>query len=343
MGLAREAAAMPSDAAVQKLDDIAAITRLKSKTAIHAYLHKVANAYRRAGYGKFARELQKSEALFEAIAESSGSDSADELPSARHALRRLTFALNKNDFIAVPTRVGRRLPNYFLIAASFVLNSNRALQNLSAGKPATKGLKLARSTDWVTNLDGETVELSSHSRGTPVASANTYTGSTTINGGTLQVSASSFTMDSANTTTYSVSGVSFSGFTQIGSGTMTLYGLSTYNGVTTIPSGWLTDNTADGSALSKVLLEGGSLNIPSFSSALLAVPAEIAVPADITDSAFLTLSQDYTVDGIDFASGTQFFKVADDYAAPEGTTLLPAGPLTATPVATPTPTPSPTP
>lgn len=338
MGLTQEAAALPSDAAVQKLDDIAAITRMKSQAVIHAYLHKVASAYRRAGYGKFARELQKSEALFEAIAESNVSDSVDWLPSARHALRRLTFALNKNDFIAVPMQAGRRLPNYFLIAASFVLNSNRALQNLSAGKSATKGLKLARGTDWVTNLDGETVELSSQPRGTPVANANTYTDSIILSG-TLQSSGGD-TFDWGSATTYSIS---FVGIAKSGTGTLTLNGSSTYNGVTTISGGWLTDNTVDGLALFQVVLQGGSLSIPGFADALLAVPADVATPADITGSAFLTLKLPYTVNGIDFAAGTRFFKVADDYVAPDGTTLLPAGPFTATPIATPTPTPSPTP
>jgi autotransporter-associated beta strand protein len=325
--------------------------RMKSQAAVHAYLHKVANAYRRAGYGKFARELRKSEALFEAIAESDAAGASENLPAARRALRRLTFALNKNDFIAVPTQAGRRLPNYFLIAASFVLDSNRALQNLTAGKSATRGLKAAKGADWVTNLDGETVELSSSSRGTPVASANPYTGSATVDSGTLQMSESGFTSLGFTSSGFSFdmsgatagSGVSFVDFTKTGSGTLTLNYSSTYNGVTTISDGWLTDNTADGSALSQVLLQGGSLRISGFTSALLAVTPPIGTPSDITEDAFLTLSQDCTVDGIDFPSGTQFFKVADDYAAPEGTTLLPAGPLTATPVATPTPTPSPTP
>jgi hypothetical protein len=90
-------------------------------------------------------------------------------------------------------------------------------------------------------------------------------------------------------------------------------------------------------------LSSGELKFTSFTSALLAVPAEIAVPEDITDSAFLVLDAAYTVDGVDFAAGTQFFKVADDYVASDGTTLLSAGSLTATPVVTPTPTPSPTP
>jgi hypothetical protein len=92
----------------------------------------------------------------------------------------------------------------------------------------------------------------------------------------------------------------------------------------------------DGSALSKtLLLGGGSLSIPAFDSALLAVIPSANTPSDVVEDAFLELAKDYTVNGTDFPSGTQFFKVADDYVAPEGTILLPKGPLTATPITTP--------
>jgi hypothetical protein len=70
------------------------------------------------------------------------------------------------------------------------------------------------------------------------------------------------------------------------------------------------------SSAGSIHLNGGTLTAESFSSALLAVPAEITVPEDISDSAFLVLGAAYTVDGIDFPAGTQFFKAADEYTAP---------------------------
>jgi hypothetical protein len=117
------------------------------------------------------------------------------------------------------------------------------------------------------------------------------------------------------------------------SGTLTIYG------GTITQSGSL---LGDGSALPKTFfLGGGSLSIPGFDSALLAVIPPANTPSDIVGDAFLQLAKNYTVNGIDFPSGTQFFKVADDYVVSEGTVLLPRGALTATPVATPTPSPTP--
>jgi autotransporter-associated beta strand protein len=273
LGVISSTSAAPNDAAVQKLDNIASLARLKTDTSVHAYVHQVASAYRKAGYKKLAAELIRAEPLFQSIAQSE--DSSENLPAARRALGKLKVALKRSGFVVIPLSEGDRIPNYLSIAASFVANSSKALKNLAAGEPVGKGLNVKPDSDWVTNVDGKTVEFSSSS---------------------------------------SVSFEASGGMSKSGSGTLSLSGANIYTGT--------------------AIIESGSLRITSV-SALLAVPADVLVPADITDAPFLVFHAAYTVDGIDFPSGTQFFKVADDYVAPDGTTLLPAGPFTAMPIATP--------
>jgi len=298
LGAISSLSAAPSDTAVQKLANFPALQKLKAPGGARVYLRQVAAAYERAGYEAFARALRQSDALFGIIGDPDAA-TASVFAEARRELRELKKALAENDSIVVPDQIGDRVPNYPAVAAEFVANCERALKNLSAGKEITSGLKKKPIGAWVTRSGKDVVELSRGGTGTD---GGAY-GSVAISGGALPT----------EWEFHDAGGI-------------------TVCSVTTVTGGTLTDNTPDGSALSKVLLQGGSLSIPGFSSALLAMIPPATTPPDIVDCAFLTLSQDYTVNGSDFPAGTQFFKVADDYVAAGGAILLPKGPLTATPV-----------
>lgn len=204
LAAAGQAHAAAKDASVQKLANFAVLKHFAAPgkaTALRRYLSSISTAYRAAGYPSLGAALPQSKAIIRLFDDKPGETSRRDLAAARAALRTFRTALKRDHKIALPAMAGERLPNYYGLAATFLLRAGKVLDKVAQGKGTAHLVDMKPLPSWIVNQGdgdfaignaGSSITFSSGVSGTLGMSSITYTntGGTSVVGGTLTLSGS---------------------------------------------------------------------------------------------------------------------------------------------------------
>lgn len=326
-----------ADLDVQILGSFPKLARLSSQGGREAgaYLQRVSKAYTAAGYHHLGPELRRSRALIMILSKTGKTNTPPVFKLAKASLLRLSRALAKDAFVKIPKVAGQSIPDYYHLAAQFILNARTALKNVRHGSNPGENWS-NQGNLWIGTTSNGIVTITG---GLGNFGAGALSGGTLVSNPDNLWSVLTADASANDLATFGNVGSSSSSFSMVSVGTLTLSAANTYTGSTTIREGTLTIYSMAALGDGQVTLNGGSLAIAE--PGIWAIfPPDVEIPDDFSSEnpVFELGTISYKIGGTEFPVGTEIVKVPDGALIPDGAIELIA-PATFTPVATPTPAP----